>query len=400
LATEATPYYSLLRLLFIIENKKLTLIKTNLSKEKKFDLIIVNPPYGIKNEKFGTKFGKTSSLEISTLYNSLEHLSTDGKLIGIFSEGLLFKSQSEFAQARKILKKETRIEAIIALPSGGVGAFTGIKTNLLLLKNTSPKTNKTVFVNLRVLWSLNWSELNQKIKKIIISKKATKSDIVFIISQDEINVENFSIESNNPLFSIELEKIQQKFETIKLGSRTDIIRGINSSLQTNIDSKIQLLQIRDLSNGRIQSDVIRYVSENSIKESSRLTTKNDILISVKGTIGKVALIGPTDVGKAISDSLVIIRPRNIDPLYLFYILQSDFLKMQLESATTGAVIKGISSAKLKEIIIPLPPAATKKEFSTKMNDLDIQLKKVEEERKKLTEEISKMKKEVYDLVFK
>lgn len=89
---------------------------------------------------------------------------------------------------------------------------------------------------------------------------------------------------------------------------------------------------------------------------------NDVILSVKGTIGKAGLIGDLVEGTAVvSQSCVVLRMRRgkdqvqVMPEYLLMYLRSEAGRFQLEGLQVGATMQHVSPATLLgSFRVPLP----------------------------------------------
>lgn len=82
--------------------------------------------------------------------------------------------------------------------------------------------------------------------------------------------------------------------------------------------------------------------------------KNDLLITVVGTLGKVAIAQDKDTKSIFSCKSTIIRPNNIDPYYLLTYLNSKIGQTFILRGTRGAIQKGLNLPDLKEIKVYIP----------------------------------------------
>jgi type I restriction enzyme S subunit len=98
---------------------------------------------------------------------------------------------------------------------------------------------------------------------------------------------------------------------------------------------------------------------------------NDILISVKGTTGRVGIV-PSHFRGNISRDLARIRLRKeIAPGYIFQILQSELAQRRFVGAAVGTTRMELSIAILKQVRVPLPPTKAEQEaIAEALSDTD------------------------------
>lgn len=100
----------------------------------KFDLIVCNPPFGIRIEKEIENI-KLRSGEAVFILTSLQLLEKDGHAFFVVPEGLLFSET--LRPFRELLIKKYSLEAVISLPANAFQPYTGVKTSLLVVRNSS-----------------------------------------------------------------------------------------------------------------------------------------------------------------------------------------------------------------------------------------------------------------------
>ena len=116
--------------------------------EDKFDIIMMNPPYG-GNEKDSVKINFPSELrssETADLFMSLImfRLNKNGRCAIILPDGFLFGIDNAKSAIKQKLLTEFNLHTIIRLPKSVFSPYTSITTNLLFFDNTH-KTKETWF---------------------------------------------------------------------------------------------------------------------------------------------------------------------------------------------------------------------------------------------------------------
>ena len=92
-----------------------------------------------------------------------------------------------------------------------------------------------------------------------------------------------------------------------------------------------------------------------MKEDSRTEIRaGDILLSIVGSIGKVAL-APENIDFTAQRSVSVIKTLLIDNTYLSLVFSSPYFQTTLIKKSSGTAQKGIYLGELKQILIPLPP---------------------------------------------
>ena len=79
--------------------------------------------------------------------------------------------------------------------------------------------------------------------------------------------------------------------------------------------------------------------------------KNDILLSIVGTIGKLSLVKKEDKATC-SCKLAILRPKNLISNYISIFLESKYGQSQIERFTRGAVQQGLILEDMNQLVVP------------------------------------------------
>lgn len=117
----------------------------------KFDVILMNPPYG-GNEKADVKTHFPSDLassETADLFMSviMYRLKKNGRAAVIIPDGFLFGTDNAKVAIKKKLLSEFNLHTVVRMPSSVFSPYTSITTNILFFDNTKP-TEETWFYRL------------------------------------------------------------------------------------------------------------------------------------------------------------------------------------------------------------------------------------------------------------
>lgn len=131
-------------------------------------------------------------------------------------------------------------------------------------------------------------------------------------------------------------------------------------------------------NGEIDTNPenIRYISEETASRFPRTKLeKHDIVLSVRGTIGKVGIVPSELAGANITANLIRLSPKEhiIDKIYFKYFLLSDKFKKSLEDISTATTIKTLKAPELKNIPIPVPDLIEQRKIVSIMKTIDKKL---------------------------
>jgi len=138
-------------------------------------------------------------------------------------------------------------------------------------------------------------------------------------------------------------------------------------------------------NGELEDDLSKYrfISKETSKRFYRtILHEGDFVLSVRGTLGKVAIVPKFLEGANITANLMKIslnRLKCYPPFFKQFFL-SDFFKKNLDNISSQTTIKTIQASKLKLIKIPLPPLEEQKKIAEILSTID---NKIETETKYL-----------------
>jgi type I restriction enzyme M protein len=116
---------------------------TSWPSNRKFDVIISNPPFGIRLTKYGREVSSFRGAQNFLIRNGVELLKPQGKLVVLVSEGFLFRGGAE-QKTRQYLVENDLIETIIAIPQGMLNG-TSIATAILVVNKDKKSRDKVKF---------------------------------------------------------------------------------------------------------------------------------------------------------------------------------------------------------------------------------------------------------------
>jgi type I restriction enzyme S subunit len=117
---------------------------------------------------------------------------------------------------------------------------------------------------------------------------------------------------------------------------------------------VPLIRIKDLAAGTIDTSELHYITPKLHREFKRTELEGgEVLISIQGTVGRVAIVPSTLTGANISRTLAVLRPRSLSlAKWLLYVLQAPSTVRQIEHAVTGSTRDSLNLADLRIIEVP------------------------------------------------
>lgn len=157
---------------------------------------------------------------------------------------------------------------------------------------------------------------------------------------------------------------------IKGGKR--LPKGVNLITQKNSHPYIR---VRDLGKSKTieLNSSYEYVDEITQKQIQRyITQKGDILISIVGTIGLIAIVGGSLDGANLTENCVkLVKLDKIDSEYLYYYLKSPFGQQNISRGTVGAVQAMLPIKNIQDFSIICPELISdQRRIATILSSLD------------------------------
>lgn len=364
---------------YICENSILNWPKN----ENKFDLIISNPPYGVR---FGNQYKDVEhefkTIEHFLIKKGVHSLTEKGKLIALLPQGFLFRGMQE-EKLRMFLIEEDLIDTIISLP-GGLLLNTGIPLTILVINKSKDLKGKVKFVDATHFVTNVDSRLkvldDNKLMDFIQSEVLNNS-VIRIVDKEQIRNNDYNLSV--------ARYFQEHIEGVKLGEIIEPFRG----LRGNLPVKGKLLRIRDLNDDNVDflldynaveekelnRHIIQQIDESCILLAIRWKTLKPTLFEFKGK----PIFKSQDIFSAKVDE------SKVDKAYLINELKSEYVQKQLDSYRLGATIPFMRKDDLLDIVIKLPSLEEQKAKVSGITELSSKLKELEAEKENLLKGIKK-----------
>ena len=351
-------------------------------------------PFGLKHSELflHVPFSETNeSQQISDLHCKsiyLTHENTENITIAITTTGTLFSEGKGVDFFRKKIVDNNWLDAIIQLPQQ-IFAGTSIPGILLILRKDRKENEKIQFID----FSNCKNEENAKRGQLIIPNKEIENlfkiyknkknnEISISVNLNEIKSKDYKLTVGRYLLSQEDRRIKgvlSKRETVPLNSLVSFIRPLQTpSKKVKSGEELSEILISDINYiGEItEASKKTIVSEEFISKSNLpLVKENDLVISIKGTLGKVGIITKDLENTIPGTSLCILRPHTssiVPGFYIFQYLRSSIGQTMITSSSQGVAIPFLSIKDLKNLSIPIPTAEERK-YATKIMKRSIDL---------------------------
>lgn len=152
---------------------------------------------------------------------------------------------------------------------------------------------------------------------------------------------------------LEMEKNKYKIKRL-----SDVVEFSKQTFSptANLDKTFKYIKISDVDDEiGIITSFSELLGKDAPSRARKLIQNGDILISkLDGSLKSIAIV-PSDLdGCVATTGFEIIKPKNVDGLYLHTLLRNDISQTQLKQRTTGAIMASISQDEMGSIIIPVP----------------------------------------------
>jgi type I restriction enzyme S subunit len=168
---------------------------------------------------------------------------------------------------------------------------------------------------------------------------------------------------------------------------------------TDKEHGIPFISSKDVTSQKINWDNIKYITKELHEELYKRVApqKDDILLAKNGTTGVAAIVEDSRVFD-IYVTLALIRPnKNVNPYYLYYVINSGFCKEQFNSHLTGIGLPNLHLTDIKKTFIPLPPLTEQERIVSEIKRRFTLIDKLEQEKTDLLTAIKQTKSKILDL---
>lgn len=196
-------------------------------------------------------------------------------------------------------------------------------------------------------------QINQKYKKIL-KEKVLDNAIHGTLVKNDTQLKPF-------IFENEIESpfdLPTNWKWTKIENIFDVKGGkrIPKGESFSEDGKQVYIRVADMENMSINTNNLKYIDErvrSMIK--NYIITKDDLYITVAGTIGQVGSIPVELDGMNLTENANRLIPKGVDKEYYKYILNGKYMQECIRNNTTKAAQPKLAIKRINELIVPVPP---------------------------------------------
>lgn len=357
---------------------------------KKFSFIFMDAPFSmrinnyedISNDMYNRFFygmPSRSNGDYAFISHLLASLNEEGRAIVVTSGGALFRGGAEGRIRNNIILADL-IETVISLPAGLYNT-TGIPVNLIVFNKNKSETrqNKVQFIKADELYSekgRNKKYVSDEDAEKIVSAIKNGSQIDEFSTLIDISdlIDNILLPSRYILpRKVEIEgfgqvnfdvNVHENINTIPLKDNATFFRGFNvgSKNEEHPEGEFKIVRLSDVQNGEMDMDGLnRYTIDNNAKTDMYRLKKHDVILSIRGSSLKVAVVPVDDERLLLSQNFIGIRcNEDLDPYFLKVYLESPLGQYLLTNKMSGTTIATLSRKDVETLEVPSIPIEEQK----------------------------------------
>ena len=162
-------------------------------------------------------------------------------------------------------------------------------------------------------------------------------------------------------------------EKVRLGDVCEVLNGYAFKSEKYVDKGIRIIRITNVQKGFIEDKEPQfYPIEKKTEIEKYMLQDDDLLISLTGNVGRVALLEERYLPAALNQRVgcLRIKDKNILKSFLFHCLNSDYFENKCIVSAKGVAQKNMSTEWLKEFKIPLLPVSEQESISNTLDKMD------------------------------
>ena len=340
--------------------------------KEKYDLIITNIPFGFSDIDYGNLYPISCKYgDCLAIQHALMACKENGRVAMIMPEGFFNqRAKKGYRDTKKWIIENYSIQAVISAPKGIFLPYTGSKSSVIIIEKKKKTRDYFYYYQIkndgftlnnyrdRVEGVNDWDILVSTWKEVVIEEKNSSLSFTKIYYKD-IENDKYNLLAKPLDFSLLKREDKQYFP---LSEIADVKRGCFELKRAEFMSHgfAKVYQPNHAISGDFSSGD-RYITEERYQQLKNFQLQtNDIIMSVSGTWGKVAVF-PDSAKKGIAWSmgLAVIRIKKeyqerILPQYLLAVFQAPNLeKFFLGSSLSEDVMENLRVDHLKNLPIPV-----------------------------------------------
>ena len=176
-------------------------------------------------------------------------------------------------------------------------------------------------------------------------------------------------------------RIDPEWETVRLREVSNRVTKGTTPTTNGFEFQadgINFIKIESIDEeGCFIEDKFAHINEECNESLRRSQLKeNDVLFSIAGALGRVALVNPSILPANTNQALAIISPqKGLDPKYLEQVLRSDLIQSQISRLKVGVAQNNLSLAQVSNFKIPFPSLEVQSQI---VSEIELEQKAINE----------------------
>lgn len=135
---------------------------------------------------------------------------------------------------------------------------------------------------------------------------------------------------------------------------------------------VPVIKVKNIKNGEVDaSDLLLTAPEIDAQFRRSRLRGGDLLLTIRGTTGRVALVSDSLDGANITqDTARVSAGEGTSSAFLYYALQSANAQAQIREHTRGQAVKGINIGDVRRLLLPLPPSGEQQKIVETVRAID------------------------------
>jgi type I restriction enzyme M protein len=350
------------------------------------DVILANPPFmspkgGIKpHRRFSIQAKRSEVLFVDYM---AEHLTPNGRAGIIVPEGIIFQSQTAYAELRRMLV-ENSLVAVVSLPAGCFNPYSGVKTSILILDKSIARQSETIAffkvendgfglgAQRRPIGGSDLPQVKAEISAYLETLRSGKSTVDIqptcglivpkekIAANGDYNLSGERYRESGPKTNI--------FPLVRIADVCTVNPRKNQLSELNQDMRVSFVPMADLNENRL---AFRPGDEKQLSDVSASYTyfeDNDVLLAKvtpcfengKGGIARGLRNG---IGFGSSEFYVLRSNGRVLPEWIYFcVMHPIFRNAAIAQMTGTGGLQRVPRDYVENFRIPLPPLEVQKEI--------------------------------------
>ncbi len=149
--------------------------------------------------------------------------------------------------------------------------------------------------------------------------------------------------------------------------------GIHGTPEYSDDGDYYFVNGNNLHSGKIYLDAkTKRVSFSEFQKYKKELNENTMLVSINGTIGKIAFYGGEKIILGKSACYFTLKDGLVNKIFLYHLIDNPYFIKYAGGNATGSTIKNISLKSMREFPVPYPPIELQNQFAEQIKLIEAQ----------------------------